>query len=128
MKDRELTRPHAVWILIIAALLVPACTRASSNEENESRLAKVEPIEGSTVNRVTLTPAAAERLDIRTATVVETRVAGNRTRREVIPYAAVLYDPNAPSPSSSFDNVSASTTSKEMWPCFRTALPLVLRW
>jgi len=94
MKDRELTRPHAVWILIIAALLVPACTRASSNEENESRLAKVEPIEGSTVNRVTLTPAAAERLDIRTATVVETRVAGNRTRREVIPYAAVLYDPN----------------------------------
>ncbi len=42
------------------------------------------------LERVTLTEAAATRLDIQTAAIRDVVV--NGTRRKVIPYAAVLYD------------------------------------
>jgi hypothetical protein len=51
--------------------------------------ATVEPIKGSDLSRVTLTAAAAERLGIKTAAVEQ-----HGANRTVIPYDAVLYDPN----------------------------------
>src|SRR5262249_61506699 len=51
--------------------------------------AKVEKIDGSEFNRVTLTEKAAQRLSIQTATVSEEQVKG--AQRKVIPYAAVVY-------------------------------------
>lgn len=50
----------------------------------------VEKIQGTELNRVTLTERAMQRLDIQTVPVREEPV--NGTPRKVIPYAAVIYD------------------------------------
>jgi hypothetical protein len=52
----------------------------------------VEQIEGSDVARVTLSAAAIERLDLRTVPARKLSVDGES--RAVVPYGAVLYDPN----------------------------------
>jgi hypothetical protein len=54
--------------------------------------ARVEPIGKTGLNRVILSPAAAKRLAIETVPVSTAVIDGKR--RLVIPYAAVLYDPN----------------------------------
>lgn len=81
-------------VLIVAVLPLAACQRgedeaAAGGEEP----AVVEPVEGSEdLFRVTLTADAAERLDVQTTAV---RVVGNGARqRTVIPYSAVLYEPD----------------------------------
>jgi hypothetical protein len=52
--------------------------------------ATIEKIEGTELNRVTLSEKAMQRLDIQTAPVREEQV--DATPRKVIPYAAVIYD------------------------------------
>ena len=61
--------------------------RRPRNRTRGEEAAAVEPIKGTDVNRVTLTKEAAETLGIETATI---RRVG---RREVVPDAAVVYDP-----------------------------------
>lgn len=84
------------WIttaLFIACLPLASCKQAAdtaADEEQESRPATVEHLEGAEPARVTLTAKAAERIDIQTAPVGDTQVEGKQ--RKVIPYAAVLYD------------------------------------
>ena len=78
--------------LLLACLQFAACTHASqAATEEEPVSAKVEHLEGEEPARVTLTEEAAKRLDVQTATVRLMVVDG--ALREVIPYAAVLYDP-----------------------------------
>jgi outer membrane receptor protein involved in Fe transport len=84
----------AVAVIIVAGLALAACTRTSEEAATGSDLATVEPVEGTSVSRVTLTPDAAKRLDIQTAPVLEQRGAGNGPQGTTIPYAAVIYDPN----------------------------------
>lgn len=83
----------------IAALLVAACLplascnqapESAADEETEIKPAIVEHLKGPEPARVTLTGDAAKRLDIQTAPVTDSQVAGQE--RKVIPYAAVLYD------------------------------------
>jgi len=89
MKHRDRRR---VVGLLFACLQFAACTHASqAATEEEPVSAKVEHLEGAEPARVTLTKDAARRLDIQTATVRVMVI--DRVRREVIPYAAVLYDP-----------------------------------
>lgn len=76
-------------LLIVASLLLPACTQAPVVEE-AIKAVRLEPIEGTDLNRVILTERAAERLDIQTSLVRDEEIGG--TQRKVIPYAAVLYD------------------------------------
>lgn len=81
-------------LLIVAVLLLAACQ--GGDEEagaNGEEPAKVEPLEGNDdLSVVTLTAEAAERLDVQTTAVrVEREGARERT---VIPYSAVLYEPN----------------------------------
>jgi len=70
---------------IAAVLLISLRSDTSDDEASASdrEPAQVEPIKGTGLNRVTLSADAAKRLGIRTAPA-----GGN-----VIPYAAVLYDP-----------------------------------
>ena len=78
------------WIAAIAMVLplfLAACGGSSSSDEEASGPATVELIEGTDLNRVTLTDKAVERLDIQTAAV-----AANGDGK-VIPYSAVLYSP-----------------------------------
>jgi hypothetical protein len=83
-----------VAILMIGALSLVIFTRASADETETgySEPAVVEPIEGTSLNRVTLSQKEAERLGIETAAVEDEEVSGAPAK--VLPYSAVLYDAN----------------------------------
>ena len=88
-----------VGVLIIAGLLVSACSvRADRPKKIEP--AHVEKVEGTELNRLTLTARAAERIGIQTATVRDAppsarrAASGNEMQRKVVPYAAVIYGLN----------------------------------
>src|SRR5919204_621469 len=81
------------WHAVVAALLVvPLLATAcggSAADEAAGKAAVVEKV--GNVKRVVLTTEAARRLAIKTALV---RGDGDGSGRTVIPYGAVLYDPN----------------------------------
>jgi hypothetical protein len=76
-------------VLMIAALGLAACGGKPAATASEAP-AKVEPITGSPLKRLTLTQKASDRLGLKMAPVREAQVKG--AQRKVIPYAAVLYD------------------------------------
>jgi hypothetical protein len=82
-----LLRNGFVPVVIGIALLAAGC--GGSEEEAAVEPATVQTIEGTDLSRVVLTAAAAKRIGVRTAPA---RGAGGK--RTVIPYDAVLYDPN----------------------------------
>ncbi len=86
MKHPANRRP---WLALVAAagLVLGACS--SSSAEPIPKPATAEPIAGSDLKRVALTPLAAQRIDLQ-IDVVRTRPSAAGT---VIPYSAVLYDP-----------------------------------
>ena len=75
---------------IVACSVTLAGCEPPAVKATETKPAQVEAIEGSELHKVTLTPRAAERLDIKTDRVQEMVVRG--VKRKVVPYAAVLYD------------------------------------
>jgi hypothetical protein len=75
-------------LALVGALGLSACG-GSSETASESSPYTLEEASGSEHSRITLTPKAAERLEIRTASVRSG--AGTKT---VIPYSAVLYEPD----------------------------------
>jgi hypothetical protein len=86
---------------LVAALVlgVSACSRGQAEQGAEGyRDAKVEPVQGTDLSRVTLSQQAADRLGIETAVVRTQRLAGPgqagsaAASRKVVPYAAVIYD------------------------------------
>ena len=81
-----------ILVVILAGLLLPACSMVETSEAASEAPALVEPIEGTELNRLTLTERAAQRLDLQTAQVREEQVSG--TQRLVIPYGALIYDLN----------------------------------
>jgi len=88
MKSRN--RLALVLLAIVALPLLSACG-GSSDTASESGPALVEPIDGTDLSRITVTAKAAERLDLQTTAV---RSAAGEGKQTVIPYAAVLYQPN----------------------------------
>ena len=80
--------PWAVAVLIGVALLVVAGCGGSGDEATNAP-ATIEAVAGTDLSRVILTSRAAARLDIQTA-----QVRTGARKRTVIPYSAVLYDPN----------------------------------
>jgi hypothetical protein len=85
------TSPRSVVVGVlfaVAVLVLLAACGGSSEEDATESPAAVQQIKGTELNRVTLTEEAAERLD------VQTTAARGRGGRVVIPYAAVLYDPD----------------------------------
>jgi hypothetical protein len=80
-----------IVLLIIVGFQLSACGPRAAAEEEEKPV-KLEPIEGTDLNRITLTEKAAERLGLETVPVATEQVAG--AERLVIPYVALLYDPS----------------------------------
>jgi hypothetical protein len=74
----------------LAAFLLGAGSGGTKDDNSGGggEAARVEPIAGTSLNRVVLTPDAARRLGIATGTVER-----RGRHRTVIPYDAVLYDP-----------------------------------
>jgi hypothetical protein len=94
--QRQQSRRWMLASLSFAALLIVACSETSA-EEPKVAPAKVEPIEGSKIARVTLVESASDRLGIQIAPVREMLIAPRRTKtspelRKVIAYSAVIYD------------------------------------
>jgi hypothetical protein len=87
MKRHESRWLVAVLLLLVVPLLATACGGAAG-EQVVTEPAVTEQVKGTDVIRVTLTAQAAKRLGVET---VKVRSDGGRA---VIPYAAVLYDPN----------------------------------
>ncbi|MFN8454787.1 MAG: hypothetical protein U0401_08985 [Anaerolineae bacterium] len=88
---KHINRWLVVILLILVVLSVAACAETSaSNAPAKIQPAQVEKIEGTELNRVTLTEQAAARLDLQTAPIHEEQV--NGTQRLVVPYSAVIYD------------------------------------
>lgn len=81
-----------IILVILAGLLLPACSSVQPLEAASEQPAIVEPIEGTELNRLILTERAAQRLDIQTAPVRAELV--EDSPREVIPYSALIYDLN----------------------------------
>src|SRR5436309_14524088 len=79
-KEETMQRSYRRWavVLILASLQAAACTQ-KSDMPIESKPAKVERVQGTDLSRVTLSPKAAERLDIKTAPLSEEQV-GSRKR------------------------------------------------
>lgn len=75
--------------LAALALSVRSDTAEPQARENDTPPARVQPIKGTGLSRVTLSAQAARRLGIRTAPVQR-----HGRQRKVIPYSAVLYDPD----------------------------------
>ena len=77
-------------VLLVVPLVATACGGTEAQEEAGAP-AVTEHVKGSDVTRVVLSADAAKRLGVRTVKVRSDRAGPGRT---VIPYAAVLYDPN----------------------------------
>lgn len=75
-----------ITLLLVLSLQLVACGQNSETTAPEKGPAKVEHLQGANPTRITLTEAAARRIDVQTATVT-----GSQSGF-VIPYAAVLYD------------------------------------
>ncbi len=88
---------RGLLVLLTAAGLIVVGLELSENElsedaaAGESEPATLEPLEGTSLTRVTLTPEAAERVDIQTVPVRDAG-AGGGTTQKVVPYGAVIYD------------------------------------
>jgi hypothetical protein len=75
-------------VLVVATLPLSACAEVETETASGYMPAKVEPVEGTEgLKRVTLTAEGAKRIGLQTEAV---REAG---KRRVVPYAAVIYDP-----------------------------------
>ncbi len=79
------------WMVVIPLAALPwwGC-QPEANTEAYAPAAQVEHVDGTGLNRVTLTARAAERLDIQTASVEAVDGPGPVT--SAVPYGAVIYD------------------------------------
>jgi hypothetical protein len=74
--------------LAVSALLLASCRAEADSEGGGAGPASIEPVDGTSVSRVTLTEHAAERLGIETAQVAQASTVSQTT----IPFSAVIYD------------------------------------
>jgi hypothetical protein len=80
-----------VIVMILTAMHVAACSQTqAADAPAKIQPAQVEQIEGTELNRLTLTEKAAQRLDLQTAQVREEQLDGSQ--RLVVPYSSVIYD------------------------------------
>jgi hypothetical protein len=69
-----------------AAVPLAGCAEVESSSVEGYQPASIEEVEGSDLQRITLTPEGARRTGLHTATVTR------RGSRGVVPYAALIYD------------------------------------
>jgi hypothetical protein len=77
--------------MIVSILPLAACSQHDSHAAHGEHPAQVDKIDGSELNRVTLTAKAAERIDLQTVSVREQDLNGSLLK--VVPYSSLIYDP-----------------------------------
>ena len=83
------TRSFAI-VMMIASVLLAACGQQEAEAAHDAAAVTTTEIEGSDLQRLTLSESAAVRLGIETAAVTEDAESGQL----LIPYSALLYDPS----------------------------------
>lgn len=78
--------------LLGVSMQFAACQHASELHKAEHPV-EVEKIEGSDVNRITMTEHALERIDLKTDKVREQQMSRSASVRRVVPHSALIYDP-----------------------------------
>jgi hypothetical protein len=73
--------------VLMALFAMHASSQTGAQAASENRPARMEAISGSPLKRITLTPKAAERLDIQLA-----KVRQDGAGKRIVPYGAVIYD------------------------------------
>jgi hypothetical protein len=88
------SRSWLITLVLISALGIVVYSGVAADETGagQSEPVYVEPIDGSSLSRITLTEQAAERIDLATTPVADD--ASNGVPNKVIPYSAVIYSPN----------------------------------
>ena len=88
-------RHHATFLLliIVTGMALAACARSSVGATPEKDEVSVDHIDGTNVARITLSSHVAQRLGIATQAVREPTGTSRGKASVIIPYAAVLYDP-----------------------------------
>ena len=84
-----------LWMAVVAcvgSLMFAACQKKAATKTAEHP-ATLEKIEGSDLQRVTLTARAMERIDLRTDEVREQRLSAMGPAKRVVPYSSLIYDP-----------------------------------
>ena len=82
--------------LLGVSMQFAACQHAPESHKAEHPV-EVEKIEGSDVNRITMTEKALERIDLKTDKVREQQMSRSRAARKVVPHSALIYDPKGQS-------------------------------
>jgi|SRR5947199_4224568 len=94
-EEEIMRRDYRLWavVAILAGLQTAACTQ-KAEILSEIKPAKVERVQGTDLPRLTLTPKAVERLDIKTAALREERIEARKrlAAGEVIPRPAAAND------------------------------------
>jgi hypothetical protein len=93
-------RTSRLWIMVAVpavalGLVLLGLTRGSTpigGDVLANTPVRVEPVEGTGLSLVTLTAAAAKRIDIKLSPVRDTPLAAGGIARKTIPYSALLYD------------------------------------
>src|SRR3989442_14417479 len=78
-EEEIMRRDYRLWAVaaILAGLQTAACTQKAEMQA-EIKPAKVERVQGTELSRLTLTPKAVERLDIKTGAIREERIAARK--------------------------------------------------
>ncbi len=79
-------------LVVMTSLTFWACQSHDEIHHTEHPVDIVK-IEGSDLSRVTLSEKAIQRLDLKTDTVRAVQVKRSKTSRKVVPYSALIYDP-----------------------------------
>jgi hypothetical protein len=74
------------------AVALSACTATAAGKDREGPPARLEPVAGTDLKRVTLSAKAVERLDVSTVPVTEAPSTEAGQAVKLIPYSALLYD------------------------------------
>lgn len=77
----------ALGSALLASFAMHAVGQTGAQAASENRPARMEAISGSTVKKITLTPKAAQRLDIQLG-----KVGQDGAGKKAVPYGAVIYD------------------------------------
>ena len=83
----------AVTFLILGGLSFSACAKATEVAHKPEPRFEKEKVEGQSLTRLKLVQGAYDRIGIKTAPVGEVPRFGGETKRLVVDYAAVVYEP-----------------------------------
>jgi type IV secretory pathway TrbF-like protein len=99
MRRGSAVKHSSRWLvagLIGFSLQLAACAQHQDTHQTLHPVV-IEKIEGSEVNRVTMTERALERIALKTDKVREERVSRSTSPRMVVPHSSVIYDPKGQS-------------------------------